>query len=177
MMGKLLIQNPIIYLKIKTQISLYWCSQLYIYDKQKWYGNIIWIIWKTIFKIEQLITETFNNGVFVSNLILHSYSTIDSFCRTSLNFCFFRWAIRLPPSSGNWLSSLTGGTSLERLRSDIFLFKPSVGLTWVVSCSDVIFVVLSRLFLFFLFLCLSSAGHFAFCHSDSSNKLTPKKYK
>ena len=156
---------------------IYRCSQLYIYHKQKWYGNIIWIIWKTIFKIEQLITETFNNGVFVSNLILHSYSTIDSFCRTSLNFCFFRWAIILPPSWGNWLSSLTGGTSLERLQSDIFLFKPSVGLTWVVSCSGVIFVVLPRLFLFFLFLCLSSSGHFAFCHSDSSNNVTSKKYE
>ena len=149
------------------------CNQLYIYDKQKWYGNIIWIIWKTIFKIEQLITETFNNGVFVSNLILHSYSTIDSFCRTSLNFCFFRWAIKLPPSSGSWLSSLTS-TSLERLRSDRFLFKPSVGLTWVFSCSGAIFVVLSRPFLFFLFLCLSFSGHFALCQSDSSINLSSK---
>ena len=153
------------------------CSQLYIYDKQKWYGNIIWVIWKTIFKIELLITKMFNNGFFLYNLILHSYSTIDSFCRTSLNFCFFRWAIILPPSSGNWLSSLTG-ISLERLWSERLLFKATEGLIWVFTSSNVFFVFLFRLCLFFLFLCLSFSGHFASCHSDSSNNLTSKnKYE
>ena len=148
-------------------------SQLYIYDKQKWYGNIIWVIWKTIFKIELLITKTFNNGFFFSNLILHSYSTIDSFCRTSLNFCFFRSAIRLLLSSGNCLSSLTG-TSLERLWSERLLFKATEGLISIFTSSNVLFVFLSRLCLFFLFLCLSFSGHFASCHSDSSKKFTSK---
>ena len=148
-------------------------SQLYIYDKQKWYVNIIWVIWKTIFKIELLITKMFDNGFFLYSLSLHSYSTIDSFCRTSLNFCFFRWAIILPPSSGNWLSSLTG-ISLERLWSERLLFKATEGPIWVFTSSNLFFVFLSRLCLFFLFLCLSFSGHFASCHSDSSNNLTSK---